>query len=472
MMTEVSTPLKSITTADLSNAAKGQTLFEQVILNAFEAHFRNLKGSEATRRNKQQAFDRFSRLGFPNRKQEAYKYVNLPLIQDQEFINAPQPELTADKTKQLVEKLSVFPSTNYRVVLVNGHFIPSLSRIPIASSPFTGCWIQQANLETLNSCETSVAISQLIGHEKVTQSLSPFLASNIALSKQAIIIQVPEGQKLEDQIQLIFVSTAATSVSQMTHPLVLLKLAQNSTLHLNSYFIGLENNDASSKNTLQNLVLLAELEANSQLENDWLIAPDDKTIGLVNQVILSKKDSLYRQTSLTLSGQMMRQSTRVEFLEGGAHASLNGISLLSGATQSHDHIHVMHNVPGCTSDQVFKVILQDTAIYDFDGSIIIPRHAIHTEANQLNKNLLLSDSARVYTRPQLKIDADDVKCSHGATVGQLNDSELFYLKSRGISEALAKSMLTVGFANSVLQSVENPRLKQYFSDRISQKLAQ
>lgn len=455
------------TTTQSSVVSKKQTVFEQSALEAFETHFRNLKGSEAIRRNKQQAFDRFSQLGFPTKKQEAYKYVNLALLQNMAFEAQPSLELSPDALTEIQAKIAQFPQAPNRVVLVNGLFHAGLSKLPLTGNPFSPSWIQHSSLETLDSCETSVAISQLIGNEKITQTTSPFLALNIALTKQSLMIHVPANQQTQEILQIIYVSHNADKHAKLTNPLVLLKLGANSRLQLNSYVLSTDNSQPS----LENLLLIADLEANAQLENDWLNAPNQNTSCILNQVVLSKQQTQYRQTSLTLSGQTMRQSTRVEFLEGGAHASLNGISLLSGQTQSHDHLHVMHNIPNCTSSQIFKGILKDETIYDFDGTIVIPKHAVQTFAEQLNKNLLLSDKARVYTRPQLKIDADDVKCSHGATVGQLSDKELFYLQSRGIPKEVAKSILTIGFAQAVLESVESPELKAFYSQKIIEKLS-
>ncbi|MFM7390265.1 MAG: SufD family Fe-S cluster assembly protein [Vampirovibrionales bacterium] len=178
--------------------------------------------------------------------------------------------------------------------------------------------------------------------------------------------------------------------------------------------------------------------------------------------------------SLGLQAGTFRHSMQANLLGEGADAQCNGLLLANEAMQGHHHIQINHRVPNCTSGQLFKTIATDTAKCEFDGSIYVAPHAIETDAQQLSNTLLLSNKAKVYNRPWLQIDADDVKCSHGATVGQLDAQQLFYLKSRGIDETTATALLMHAFAYQVLESLASAvpevhaQVQPWVEDRLSQ----
>jgi Fe-S cluster assembly protein SufD len=164
----------------------------------------------------------------------------------------------------------------------------------------------------------------------------------------------------------------------------------------------------------------------------------------------------------------------LEVTLSGEHATcrMNGLSLLSGNSSVYRHVVVNHPVGHCVSEQLFKGIINDQARSEFDGTIVVGKGANGTDATQLNKNLLLSGQARVYTRPQLQIDTDDVKCAHGATVGQLEEEELFYLVSRGLDKRTAQNLLTFGFAEEVIDRIDSTPLKERLTNRLLSTLKQ
>jgi Fe-S cluster assembly protein SufD len=168
---------------------------------------------------------------------------------------------------------------------------------------------------------------------------------------------------------------------------------------------------------------------------------------------LYKDAQLY--TNLFVQGsQLNRYDTQVNFHEEGADAQLRGVGLISGESQYYNHLLINHFSPGCTCKQEFKNILTDKAVTEFSGVVYVHKDSHETDSQQHNSNLLLSDNARALSRPQLIIDADDVECAHGSTIGQLNPEEIFYIKSRGLSEKEAKSLLTYGFAEEIIDYIE------------------
>jgi Fe-S cluster assembly protein SufD len=167
----------------------------------------------------------------------------------------------------------------------------------------------------------------------------------------------------------------------------------------------------------------------------------------------------FNSTRLTKDGDINRNDIVLNFNGTGADANLNGIGLLSGETKSYNHMLVNHFVGGCTCKQHFKNILNDKSFAEFSGLVYVHKNAHETDSQQHNHNLLLSDSARVMSRPQLQIDADDVECAHGSTIGQLNPEEIFYIQSRGMSESEAKSLLTFGFAKEIVDTINNQDIK-------------
>jgi Fe-S cluster assembly protein SufD len=179
------------------------------------------------------------------------------------------------------------------------------------------------------------------------------------------------------------------------------------------------------------------------------------------------EDAKLNLFSTALDAEHFRHRLDVTLAGERADASLNGLSILAGRSKTHMHIRLTHAVPNCTSSQVFKAAVGGSATHEFDGTIFVLKDAQQTDAQQLSKNLLLSKKAKALARPWLQIDADDVKCSHGATVGQLDEAQLFYLKSRGISEERAKALLTQGFCDSMLSDTYlDAHVKRYFMKRV------
>jgi len=189
----------------------------------------------------------------------------------------------------------------------------------------------------------------------------------------------------------------------------------------------------------------------------------------VTEVSLAR-DSRYDLTSVNLGGELSRHDIELKFTAEGGEAWVDGLYMLNGSQHHDTHSIIDHTVPNCTSHQTYKGVLNDKSRGVFNGKVFVRENAHGTDAQQSNKNLLLSNDARVDTKPQLEIFNDDVKCSHGATVGQLEEEELFYLLTRGLPESLAKNLLTYGFAEEIINKIGIDSIKAELDSMVLHRL--
>jgi len=190
----------------------------------------------------------------------------------------------------------------------------------------------------------------------------------------------------------------------------------------------------------------------------------------VNEVTLGR-DATYNSTNINLGGRLSRHDIEVKFTDEGGEAWVDGLYMLNGTQHADTHSIIDHRVPNCTSHQTYKGVLNDKSRAVFNGKVFVRSNAHGTDAQQQNKNLLLSNEARVDTKPQLEIFNDDVKCSHGATVGQLEEEELFYLLTRGLPETLARNLLTYGFAEEIINKIGVEKIKAELDNAVLHRLA-
>jgi Fe-S cluster assembly protein SufD len=212
------------------------------------------------------------------------------------------------------------------------------------------------------------------------------------------------------------------------------------------------------------------LEDNASLTHYRIQKESSEALHIGTTEVTLGSGSFYNSTNINLGGGLSRHDVHVKFTAEGGEAYVDGLYMLNG-NQHHDtHSSIEHALPNCVSHQTYKGVLNDKSRGVFNGKVFVRENASGTDAQQSNKNLLLSNDARVDTKPQLEIFNDDVKCSHGATVGQLEDEELFYLLSRGISETLAKNLLTYGFAEEIINKIEFEEIKNELDAMVLNRL--
>jgi len=290
-----------------------------------------------------------------------------------------------------------------------------------------------------------------------------FGALNAALFTDGVWIDVAAGTVLEQPIELAYL-VPATASRGVAYPRVLVTAGEGAEVTLIDTYAGREGEH------LTNSVVEIDLATNAKVDHVRIHENEGLQVGRVD--VRQAADSRYRSTVVTLGGALLRFDVRC-LLEGqGAECQLDGAYLVDGDDHVDHHTLVEHVAPRCRSEQTYRGIASGKGTAVFDGIVVVHRDAQKTEAHQENRNLLLSESATVHTKPHLEIDADDVICSHGATVGALDEDQLFYLRARGIPEELAHAMLTYAFLESIVDRVGHEptrlRMREALLSRIPQ----
>lgn len=277
--------------------------------------------------------------------------------------------------------------------------------------------------------------------EKFRFDRNGFTALNLAMGEVAVI-KIAKDTAVDEPIELNFAVAEGTAI--FPHVVVIAEAGSKATI-VESY--------ASPAKGFTNAAVQIVVEDNASLTH-YRVQKDsaDAYHYGVTEVAIGR-GGRYDATNINLGGAIARHDIDVKFTAEGGEAWVDGLYMLNGSQHSDTHSSIDHTVPNCTSHQTYKGVLNDTSRGVFNGKVFVRENAHGTDAQQQNKNLLLSNDARVDTKPQLEIFNDDVKCSHGATVGQLEDEELFYLLTRGLPETLAKNLLTYGFAEEVINKI-------------------
>jgi Fe-S cluster assembly protein SufD len=384
----------------------------------------------AIRRRREASFDRFMTLGFPGPKSEAWKYTSLGPLARARLDLAPRLELRrADVRPYLIRGAT-------HLVFVNGHFAADLSDDETVAAGATVRSLA-AVLERGDPTALDAVADADAGRA--------FSALNEALAADGCLIRLGDGVALERPVQLLFMSVEQGSPA-VVNPRNVVVLGDGARLNLiESHVL------PDGGRGLTNLVNHVVVGRGAELRHDRLQTGGvgGTLIGQTRYVISA--DARLTQSLATLGGALVRNEIRAGIEGSGVEATLNGLYFARERQHVDNHILVDHAAPGSASDQFYKGILDDQSQGVFAGKIVVRRDAQKTNAYQSNNNLLLSPDAEIDTKPELEIFADDVKCSHGATAGELDERELFYLRSRGLDIATARSVLTFAFAGAVLE---------------------
>jgi len=338
-----------------------------------------------------------------------------------------------------------------RLIFVNGHLAAELSHV--GGLP-DGVTVKSLDIMLEDEPET---VLEVLGRETSAHS---FADLNAAFTDQGAWIDVPAGVELERPIQLLFL-TVGEAGAVMTHPRIVVRLGDGAKAHLIESHVGLKDGQC-----LTNLVADIELGKAARLDHDRLQLGADGTsfVGL-GRIRVGEKAEL-KQTVATLGGMLVRNETDMHLVGPFVEAQLNGVFMPLGQEHVDNVIRVHHEQPDGHSDQFYKGAALDKAKAAFAGKIFVYKDAQRTNAFQQNSNMLLSDNAEISSKPELEIYADDVKCSHGATCGELDPVALFYLRSRGLSKDQAESMLTYAFVAEVVERFTDPAIQKMAQERL------
>jgi Fe-S cluster assembly protein SufD len=394
---------------------------------------------------KEKAWERFLELGLPD-KSDAYQYVPLRSLYENPFAKASEIDISYD-----VIQSSLYPECkNSCLVFVNGAFSKELSR--------TEALPKQAIVRPLQEAFRSYgSFLQARFAKSLKEESDPFAALNLALFQKGAFLFIPPKMEIEVPIQCLHVLQGKEGVLQIISPRMHLFLGQQAKVEWISSTCVLSD-DAFFHNPFMDVVL----EQGAQFSSLYVTSALPKKAWHFESVrAAQKRDSTFHSLCASQGAKSVRHDFRIALTEENASCDLQGISLLKDSDQSHAHICVEHLAPHTRSMQRFKKVLTGHSQSSFQGKIHVAKEAQKTEAYQLNNNLILADRAIANSKPGLEIFADDVKASHGATIAQLDPSHLFYLKSRGLSESQAKSLLVLGFCQELFQPISIVSVREH-----------
>jgi len=404
------------------------------------------------------AMERFEESGFPSVKDEEWKYTNVAAIAAVDF--QPASLQTSAEGEVDLQGLALFrhlETAKSQLVFFNGKLRKDLSALT-------------AIPEGVVALDLSAAIADERYREIIWKHLAQqadyvvngFTALNTALISHGAFVYIPKDAIVSVPLNLLFISDGAPVAS---FPRVLVVAEDNSSATLIESY-------ASTKDSkyFTNAVVEIVLKDGASLEHYKLQRESTEAFHIATTAADLGRNSRYDATTITFGAQLSRHDLHVTMDHEGAECWVDGLYLVTGSQHTDTHSVIDHRKPHCTSHQLYKGILDGKSRAVFNGKVFVRHDAQKTDAMQTNKNLLLSNEARVDTKPQLEILADDVKCAHGAAVGQIEEDELFYLETRGIHPDLARNLLTYGFAEEVIGKIKIDSIRKQLDEAVLNRL--
>ena len=428
--------------------------FKEKLLASHLAFEERIDHSDPVHQTRLDALEIFEKKGFPSIKDEAWKFTSLSTMVRQDYALFPETETTIQLKK--VKKYFLYEIDTYKVVFIDGVYSPFLS---------------DTTHDGLDVCLMSAALSKakyrrLINtyFDKITNKDDSLTALNTSYTQEGAYVYIPKSVVAEKPIEIIHFSTGVEKALWL-QPRNLIVVDQNAQVQILERHQSLKEHHVVTNS-------VTEIYTHQDAFVDYYkIQNDLSTASLIDNTYISQeKNSNARVHTFSLGGKLIRNNLNFYLMGEHSHSTLKGITLLKDKQHVDHYTLVDHLSPNCESHQDYKGIFSEGSKGVFNGKIHVDQSAQKTNAFQQNNNILLDDKATVNTKPQLEIFADDVKCSHGCTVGQLDENALFYLMSRGIPKKEAKALMTYAFANNVLESVELPILKKRINKLIAQKL--
>lgn len=416
-------------------------------------------GPETLQKVREDALEAFARQGIPTTRDEEFKYLPLRVLSEDKF----GPSYGAFIERDEVSKTSVGNLEAITVTFINGEYAPELAtEYLLSKGVFVGTLKDAIEQEPELVLQYLGKIATMDGKLGTTNDERFVHLSNAFISEGAFVF-VPKGTVLEQPIHLLFLSKADHGAFA-AQPRVLLVLDEGAQAKVVESYMGLEGK------YFTNSVTEVVLGENAILEHDKCQEESADAVHIATIAVRQMGGSTYTSTIANLGGSIVRNDVNV-FLDGEhTETSLNGANVGLGSQIIDNHTRIDHAKPNCHSFEVYKSVLGDQATGVFNGKIFVYKDAQKTDAKQTNQAILLSAQATMNTKPQLEIFADDVKCTHGATIGQLRDDAMFYLRARGIPENQAKAMLIYAFAAEVIEKITIEPLKVSLEQVLFRKL--
>jgi len=400
------------------------------------------------------AFHHFEENGFPTKKDEEWKYTSLKSVLKHDYTIFPKAETTVEFKD--VKKYFLHEIESYKVVFIDGVYSSFLSET--THDGFDIC--------LLSAAFKKPKYKMVIDHyfNTIASKKDSITALNTAFSKEGAYIHIPKNTVLPKPIQIIHFSTG-NETEIFLQPRNLIIVGENSHVQI------VERHQSLTENTVLTNSVTEIFVGKRGIIDYYKIQNDKKTASLIdNTYVQQQQQSVASVNTFSFGGNLTRNN--LEFHQEGEHinSNLNGITIIGNKQLVDNHTLVHHKQANCESHELYKGIYADKATGVFNGKVIVDQKAQKTNAFQQNNNILIDDGASINAKPQLEIFADDVKCSHGCTIGQLDDNALFYLRSRGIPKKEAEALLLYAFANDALDKIKIPELKTRITKLIAEKL--
>lgn len=410
---------------------------KQTVLTDFETKASLLSDAQKN------AFESFLKEDFPTIKNEEWKFTNVSRLLNEDFFVAKPVQLSKTEIDSILIPES---NSSNRLFFVNGILQKEIS-----------------------SWDSSLKVSHdITGTEcgnLIQEKDNSFVSLNNALHPETCVITIPKGKVIEQAIELYYISKGA-SAAEISHPRIYISFEENAQ----ATFVEWHKTVGEFK-SLTNIVTEI-LVAKNVVGSYYKIQNDSDSASQINSThIRQAGESVFTTETITFSGDILRNHLTYELNGERIESNMFGLYLTTGKTHVDNHTVADHKFPNCESHELYKGVVDEYSRGVFNGKIFVRQDAQKTNAFQSNRNILLSDTAIINTKPQLEIWADDVKCSHGCTTGQLDKTALFYLKARGIGEKKAKALLLVAFAEEVVEKIKVPYLKNYLTQVIENRLS-
>lgn len=417
---------------------------------------------------RQQAQQDFAAQGLPTLQQEAWKYTSIKTLHKTAFNLAPPRTMTRTMKRQATNfsasSEAATPIQNYRLTFVAGHFQADLSQLEPLPQGVKLIPLKQA-IE-----QKDILIQSYMGRIALQRN-HPFAALNSLCLEDGVLLYVPADCHLKKPIHCLFYSPEGPE-PQACYPRLLIVLEAGAQAQLIEEYLGRPPDEQKNiaphfTNALTEVVLAH----GARLSHCKLVRENAQGQHIAGIHVEQAADSHFHSFSLALDGGFCRNDIQVRLNAEGAQVQLDGLYILAGRQHLDNHLRVDHLQPGCTSEVFYKGVLNGYSRGVFNGMAVVHPGAQQSDARQVNKNLLLSKGAEMDTKPELQIEADDVKCSHGATVGQLDNEALFYLGSRGLDRDSARTLLTSAFAHELFNRIPAGALRKQLTSLTRDALA-
>ncbi len=401
-----------------------------------------------------EAIERFEQSGFPTRKDEEWKYTSLNSLLKTDYSVFPKAEQAIDFKE--VKQFFLHEIESYKLVFIDG----------VYSSFLSDTTHEGADICILSSALKQPKYKMVIDHYfgTVASQKDSLTSLNTAFSKEGVFVNIPKNTVLPKPIQVLYFSTGSEK-EIMLQPRNLIVVGENS--HLQIY----ERHQNLSENVVLTNAVTEIFAGKRAIVDAYKIQNDRPTSSLIDNTYVQQKDSsIVSINTYSFGGNITRNN--LEFHQEGQHitSNLNGITVISDKQHVDNHTLVHHKHENCESHELYKGIFDGKSTGVFNGKVIVDKEAQKTNAFQQNDNILISDKSSINTKPQLEIFADDVKCSHGCTIGQLDEKALFYMQSRGIPEKEAKGLMLFAFCNEAVEKIRIPALKSRIIKLLAEKL--